>query len=428
MDARSQQRSMIDRLTQLRGELLPWGRYIWSRFVGDGCNRSAAALTYMSLFALVPLITVMFAILSAIPDLQTRAADLQDLLFDNLFPEGSGSDTISRVKDQVTDALSSFSQQAQNLSGPGVGVLIVTAVLMLRNVESTFNRIWRTRTNRSPISSFLLYWAVLSLGPILIGLALGSSTYLGITDRFFEEYDVIGVSRLFFSLAPLLLSALAFSLLYAAVPNCRVNMQHALLGGLLTAVVFNIARWGFGKLIAKTSYTAIYGAFAAFPLLLLWIYLSWNIVLAGSVIVHSLSTFRYESSGRVPPLLKALVVLELLWENYQSGKTISEFDLVRAANKRHAQLDSDTWTALRDLFLQRRLVVVDERGRYLLSRDLNQVPFWQLKEWVTGEISLENMQLAEVEGWRAEAQELLKSQRSQQRDLLSLSLAELFSR
>ncbi len=427
MDARSQQRSTLDRLDNLRTELLPWSQYIWKRFVDDGCNRSAAALTYMSLFALVPLLTVMFAILSAIPDLQVRAADLQNTLFDNLFPEGSGGDTISQVKDQVTGALSNFSQQAQNLSGPGVGVLIVTAVLMLRNVESTFNRIWRTRTNRGIVSSFLLYWAVLSLGPILIGLALGSSTYLGITDRF-ADFDVIGIRRLFLSVAPLLLSTVAFSLLYAAVPNCQVNVKHALLGGLLTAVVFNIARWGFGKLIAKTSYTAIYGAFAAFPLLLLWIYLSWNIVLSGSVIVHSLSTFRYESRGTVPALLKALVVLELLWEKHQSGDSISEYDLVRTANQRKAQLDSETWTALRDQFIQRKLVVVDERGRYLLARDLSQVHLWQLKEWVNGEITLEDMDLPELEGWRADAHELLKTQRLQQRDLLSLSLAELFSR
>ncbi|MDJ0879269.1 MAG: YihY family inner membrane protein [Halieaceae bacterium] len=427
MDARSQQRSTLDRLDNLREDLLPWSQYIWKRFVDDGCNRSAAALTYMSLFALVPLLTVMFAILSAIPDLQVRAADLQNTLFDNLFPEGSGGDTISQVKDQVTGALSNFSQQAQNLSGPGVGVLIVTAVLMLRNVESTFNRIWRTRTNRGIVSSFLLYWAVLSLGPILIGLALGSSTYLGITDRF-ADFDVIGIRRLFLSVAPLLLSTVAFSLLYAAVPNCQVNVKHALLGGFMTAVVFNIARWGFGKLIAKTSYTAIYGAFAAFPLLLLWIYLSWNIVLSGSVIVHSLSTFRYESRGTVPALLKALVVLELLWEKHQSGDSISEYDLVRTANQRKAQLDSETWTALRDQFIQRKLVVVDERGRYLLARDLSQVHLWQLKEWVNGEITLEDMDLPELEGWRADAHELLKTQRLQQRDLLSLSLAELFSR
>ncbi|MEM0954309.1 MAG: YihY family inner membrane protein [Pseudomonadota bacterium] len=409
--------------------VLPWFKYLLQRFRQDGCNRSSAALTYMSLFALVPLITVMFAILSAIPDLQARAADLQDLLFDNLFPDGaSAGDAISNAKSQVSDALVNFSKQAQNLSGPGIGVLIVTAVLMLRNVESTFNTIWRTRKNRSPVSSFLLYWAVLSLGPILIGLALGSGAYVAVAERFFAEYDVIGLRRLLFTLAPLLLSAAAFSLLYAAVPNCRVNMRHAFIGGLVTATVFNIARWGFGKLIAKTSYTAIYGAFAAFPLLLLWIFLSWNIVLGGAVLVHSLSTFRYESSGRVPALMKALVVLELLWERYQSGEPMTEFFLVQEANRRNASLDSDTWTALRDKLFEHRLVVIDERGRYLLSRDLHRVHFWQLKEWVTGEIALEHLQFADEEGWRAQAQQLIQNQRRQQRETLDISLAELFSK
>ncbi len=423
MDAKTYRSNPV---ASLQANALPWLAYLWRRFNDDGCMRSSAALTYMSLFALVPLLTVTFAILSAIPDLQAEAAKLQDLLFDNLFPDSEAGDAVSNAKQQVSSALADFSQQAQNLSGPGVAVLIVTAILMLRNVESTFNRIWRTRTNRGPVSSFLLYWAVLSLGPILIGLALGSSTYLAVADRFFEEYDVIGLWRTLLSAAPLLFSTIAFSLLYAAVPNTRVTIRHAIVGGFVTAIVFNIARWGFGKLIAKTSYTAIYGAFAAFPLLLLWIYLSWNIVLAGSVLVHSLSSYRHESAGNVPRLLKALVVLELLWENYQRGDAISEFHLVDTANRRHAGLDLGTWTALRDIFLENKLVVVDERSRYVLARDLHQVHFWQLKEWVTGEIALEDLELADVEGWRARAQQLVTSQRRQQRELLDLSLADLF--
>ncbi len=408
---------------------LPWAQYVMQRLRTDGCMRSSAALTYMSLFALVPLITVTFAILSAIPDLQLRAADLQDLLFDNLFPDGASSgDAISSAKQQVSDALVNFSKQAQNLSGPGVGVLIVTAVLMLRNVEATFNVIWRTRTNRSAISSFLLYWAVLSLGPILIGLALGSGAYLSVAENFFAEYDVIGIQRTLLSLAPLLLSAAAFSLLYAAVPNCRVNVRDALIGGLITACLFNVARWLFGALIAKSSYTAIYGAFAAFPLLLLWIYLSWNIVLAGAVMVHSFSTFRYESAGRTPNLMKALVVLELLWERYKRGLSISEFHLVRDANKRDARLDSDTWIKLRDKLFEHRLVVIDERGHYVLSRDLSKVHFWQLKEWVTGEVALEVIQGLEAEGWRSHALELIQTERSQQRETMDVTLAELFEK
>jgi membrane protein len=414
-------------MDEIRAHFLPWLRYLWQRFNDDGCLRSSAALTYMSLFALVPLITVMFAILSAIPDLQDRAADLQDLLFDNLFPAGAADgDAISNAKQQVSSAISSFSQQAQNLSGPGVAVLIVTAVLMLRNVEATFNTIWRTHRNRSPIASFLLYWAVLSLGPILIGLALGASTYKAVAERFFDEFLISGAWETLLNAAPLLFSATAFSLLYAAVPNCRVNNKHAIVGGILTAIVFNLARGLFAILMEKTSYTAIYGAFAAFPLLLLWIYVSWIIVLGGGVLVHSLSTYRYEASANMPLLIKALIAIRVLWGYQREGESISEFELLRQANAEQAGLASDSWNRLRNVFLERKLVQIDERGRYLLSRDLDDISYWQLKEWVNSELALEDIQVEGGGRWLSRATNLLRSQRQQQRELLHLSLAELF--
>ena len=392
--------------------------------------RSAAALTYMSLFALVPLITVSFVILSAIPALQGTDEQLQRLLFDFLFPQGAeDQDVISIAKQQVSEALTGFSEQAKRLGGVGVGVLIITAVLMLRNVEATFNNIWRTRTNRSAISSFLLYWAVLSLGPVLIGLALGASTYLKIVDEFFVEYDVIGLWRGLLEFAPLFLTATAFSLLYAAVPNCRVNIRHAIVAGLLTAIAFNLARMLFGALISKTAYTAIYGAFAAFPLLLLWIFFSWNIVLGGAVVSHALSAYRHEASANVPRLMKALIVLHLLSEAYQRGESVGEFQLLQRANARGAGLSRDAWNKIRDVFLQHRLIQLNARERYYLARDLSQVRFWQLKEWIMGEIAMEEVKLLDAaDGWSQAAQQLIQEQRQSQRDIMQLSLADLFSK
>lgn len=416
-------------VAHLRATILPWGHYLWERFQEDGCMRSSAALTYMSLFALVPLVTVMFVILASIPALQGTDEELQTLLFDFLFPDGAeDQDAISMARLQVSEALTKFSAQAKRLGGPGVAVLIVTAVLMLRNVEATFNKIWRTRTNRSPISSFLLYWAVLSLGPVMIGLALGSSTYLRIVDEFFVEFDVIGIWRRLLEFAPLFLTAMAFSLLYAAVPNCRVNVRHALVAGVLTALVFNLARMLFGGLIGNTSYTAIYGAFAAFPLLLLWIFLSWNIVLGGAVVSHALSAYRHESSARVPRLMKALVALNLLAEAYQRGESLSEFQLLDQANAKGAGLASDTWKEIRDIFIGRRLVQFNARGNYYLARDLGQVHFWQLKEWIGGEVPLEQMQVLEASGWPEQAQQLIREQRQSQRELMQITLAELFQK
>ncbi|MEZ5503163.1 MAG: YihY family inner membrane protein, partial [Halioglobus sp.] len=247
-------------------------RYIVGRFGADRCSENAAALTYMSLFALVPLLTVLYTMASAIPAFQGAEEQMQAILFKQLVPQSSAN---------IEQYLNDFSQQAKNLTGPGIGFLLVTAILMLRNIEHAFNLIWRARENRSPLSSFLLYWAVLTLTPITIGLALALSTYFSAVAHALDNLDIFGARALIVQAAPVLLSTLGFSLVYAAVPNCRVPLRHALVGGVIAALAFHAARSVFTKAVASSSITFIYGAFAAVPLFLLWIYLSWNIVLMG---------------------------------------------------------------------------------------------------------------------------------------------------
>jgi len=398
-------------------QLWPWLRYVVQRFGDDQCMRSAAALTYMSLFALVPLMTVSFAVVSAVPAFSGVGEQVQAFLFENLVPSTGA---------EVESYLSDFSAQTRNLTGVGIGFLVVTAVLMLRNIEAAFNIIWRTRKNRSPIASFLLYWAVLSLGPVFIGLALGISTYLTSAALFIEDFDIIGIGATLLKSAPYLLSAAAFTLIYAAVPNCPVPVKHAVLGGLLTALVFNSARSLFTKLVVGSSYTVIYGAFAAFPLFLLWIYVSWNIVLGGGIVVHSLSSFQSKEASKRPRVMKALAVLHLFWQRQQAGLSLSEINLLKLASPDTRGLDSETWSHLRDVFLRHNLIKIDEGGRYLLSRDLHDVKFWQLKEWVNGEIALEDLSVEEDDGWQRNSMELLQEQRQQQRKLLHMGLAEIF--
>jgi membrane protein len=405
-------------MTEIRSHFLPWLQYLWRRFNDDQCMRSAAALTYMSLFALVPLMTVMYAMLSAIPAFQGVGEQAQAFIFDNLMPSADA---------ELENYISEFSTKARNLTGIGIGFLVITAVLMLRSIESAFNTIWRSRKNRSPVASFLLYWAVLSLGPLFIGLALGISTYLVSVRVLFDELDAIGVSGFFLEWAPLLLSIAGFSLIYVAVPNTRVPFRHALIGGLITALVFNLARRIFTQAVMGASYTAIYGAFAAFPLFLLWLYLSWNIVLAGGILVHSLSAFQHEVAGRKPLLLKALGVLHLLWQRQQRGESLAETELLDHRNPDTHGLDIDTWCHLRDLFLQHKLILIDESGHYALARDLHSVSYHQLKEWVNGEVVM--VDETAVEGsWQATANQLIQAQHDQQSELMNISLGELFDR
>jgi membrane protein len=344
-------------------------RYLVGRFGADHCSETAAALTYMSLFALVPLLTVLYTMASAIPAFQGMENNIQDLLFEHLMPETSSD---------IETYLSDFSRQAKNLTGVGIGFLVATAVLMLRNIEKAFNKIWRTRENRGAVSSFLLYWAVLSLAPLTIGLALAISTYLASYAVMFQDYDVIGAGSILLMVA---------------------------------AIAFNVARSAFTGLVVGSNYTFIYGAFAAVPLFLLWIYLSWNIVLIGGILVHSLSAYQTLEEASRPTVFKALDVLYLFWQRQKSGTGVREIELLDNRHEALKGLDSETWRELRDIFLQKQLITQNDRGRYLLCRDLHEISFWQIKEWINEELPLLKDDIDAHLSWQDDAYRLLKDQR-----------------
>ena len=396
-----------------------WRRalYLLSRFTADRCMENAAALTYMSLFALVPLLTVLYTMASAIPTFQGVESQIQSFLFEHLMPDSSL---------EIQEYLDDFSRQAKNLTGPGIVFLLVTAVLMLRNIEKAFNMIWRARENRSAVSSFVLYWAILTLAPITIGLALGISTYLSSFANVLAEYDVIGAKAFLLKSTPLLLSTAGFSLVYAAVPNCRVPFKHALIGGFIAALAFHIARSIFTDLMVGSSFTFIYGAFAAVPLFLLWIYVSWIIVLMGGILVHSLSAYQSSEQANRPTVLKALDVLYLFWHKQKSGKTVREIELLSNRHSVIRGLDSETWRELRDVFIKKKVISQNDKGHYLLSRDLHTIKFWQLKEWVNDEYPLDQKDITAHMDWQGDAYRLLRNQRTDQRKILDTNLVELF--
>ncbi|MBA6412789.1 YihY family inner membrane protein [Parahaliea sp. F7430] len=407
----------MDSLADIIQSLKRRSLYLLGRFAADRCSDNAAALTYMSLFALVPLLTVLYTMASAIPAFQGLEVKMQELMFQHMLPETSAD---------LESYLSDFSRQAKNLTGFGIVFLVVTAVLMLRNIEKAFNLIWRTRENRSPVSSFLIYWAVLSLAPLTIGLALGISGVVTALAVVVEDYDIIGAGAMLLKLAPLLLTGAGFTLLYVAVPNCQVPIRHALIGGATAAVAFNLARGLFTVLVQGSSITFIYGAFAAVPLFLLWIFLSWNIVLMGGVLVHSLSSYQTSEQAARPNVLKALDVLYLFWKRQQSGLPVREIELLSGKINIVQGIDSETWRDLRDIFIKRKIIAQDHRGHYFLSRDLHTITFWQLKEWINSEAKLDQSDVVAQLAWQQQAYAMLLEQRTDQRQALAITIADLF--
>lgn len=390
-------------------------RYLINRFIEDRLNANAAALTFVSLFAFVPLLTVTLSIASALPAAGDIEAKLSDFLLQFLLPESST---------QVVQYLSTFIDQARSLTVFGVGILLVTAVLMLRNIEKALNDIWRNRANRRPLQSFLLYWAVLSLGPAAIGLGLGVRAYLFAATNDWGGIQLFGMGSILVGLLPFAISTIGLTALYAVVPNCQVPFRHALIGGVFAATTFTVARMVFTAVMAESSYALVYGAFAAVPLFLLWIYVTWIIVLAGAVLAHSLSAFQTTEQAQTPPIMKALDILYVFWRAQQQGRGIAELEIIRPNEVLKDGIDADSWRRIRDVLINAQWLKRLDRGHYLLSRDLHEVTLATLAYMMRAEpdYHLNPQHL----GWQKDASRLLREMRDQEATALNLSLAALF--
>lgn len=391
-------------------------QYLLGRIVEDRLNANAAALTFVSLFALVPLLTVTLSIASALPAAGDLEGKLDEFLLQFLLPDSST---------QVVQYLSTFIGQARSLTAFGVAILLVTAILMLRNVEKALNDIWRNRANRKPLQSFLLYWAVLSLGPAAIGLGLGVRAYLFAATNDWGGLQLFGIGSALISLLPFLISAVGLTCLYAVVPNCQVPLRHALIGGVFAASTFTIARMLFTAVMAKSSYTLVYGAFAAVPLFLMWIYVTWIIVLIGAVLAHSLSAYQTDEQAKTPTLMKALDILYLFWRAQSEGRGIAELEIIGANEVLRGGIDADSWRSIRDALIDAQFLKRLDRGNYLLSRDLHHVSLSELADLIRSEPPFEQGQ--QTLPWQEVACQLLNTNHEQEEALLNLSLATLFA-
>lgn len=338
-------------------------RFVGRHFMQDRCREHAMVLTYTTLFAVVPMLTVTFAILSAIPSLQHISADLQDFIFRHFIP--SSGQVLQRH-------LESFTQQASHLTVIGSAMLFVTAILMLMTIERAFNRIWRVRQERKGLISFLRYWAVLSLGPLLLGLGFTLSSFVTSVQLFDTAASAVNNLLPGIKLLNFLFTTLAFTLFYVAVPNCKVPLRDGLIGGMLAAALFEVAKLGFAVFVSSFStYTFVYGAFAALPVFLVWIYLCWCIVLLGVEVTRALSLFRTRRKPWRHPVLALLEVLQLFWERQQQGATVSDLDAMAVLG----QQEEEIWFQFADLLQQQRLIHRTDTGSYVLSRNLGDIAF-----------------------------------------------------
>jgi membrane protein len=293
-------------------------RYVVRRLQEDRCSQVAGSLTFTTLLSLVPLATIALTFISAFPVFTRFVDQVKLFVLQNMVPATAGK--------IITDYMQQFSENAARLTAVGIAFLAGTAIALMFTIDNAFNAIWRVKRLRPWLHRFLIYWAMLTLGPVLVGVSLSVTYYLiGLSKGWVgaipvSEHALLGV-------VPLLLATIAFSLLYLTVPNRFVPRRDALIGGFSVALAFEVMKRGFAAYVASVpTYKLVYGAFASFPIFLLWLYCCWLIILVGAEVTASLSHWQggrwHVGESPEQRYYDALRILKVLHRAHRSGEVV----------------------------------------------------------------------------------------------------------
>ncbi|MCP4702322.1 MAG: virulence factor BrkB family protein [Gammaproteobacteria bacterium] len=390
-----------------------FSRFLLSRLVEDKCLQTAANLSYTSMLSLVPLAAVIFSVFTAFPVFQAMEADIRDFIFSNFVP-ASG--------ETVQAYFQTFIQQTAKLTAVGIGFLILTALLMLKTIDSALNTIWRAKKRRNAVRRFMVYWSILTLGPILIGVGIFVSSYL-ISLPLFSDVEQ-GTWKRLLAWLPFLTTASAFTLLYILIPNCAVPWRLALTGGLLAALLFEAAKKGFAVYVTHSDvYETIYGALATIPIFLVWIYVSWIIILLGAEITYCLTIFKRTgkaagTEAREDKFVSAYRLLGHLWLAQCEGKSLTIEKLLALENRHDEICLSEQLETLEAA----QWVCLTETGQWLLSRDLGETALLDLHRLVSRDFSAD---LGD-DAWDLHLRPLLLKLNSHADEVMNLPLKTLY--
>ncbi|SFC79018.1 YihY family inner membrane protein [Massilia yuzhufengensis] len=330
----------VDRARGLTlGEARDLVRFARRRLREEKLPQVAGSLTFTTTLALVPLLTIVLAILTTFPVFGQLRTALDTWFVQTLMPKA--------IANTISANLTQFASKAKGLSLLGAVLLLLTTTTMMGMIERAFNQIWGVRRPRPWSQRVLVYWALVSLGPIMFGLSLSATGQLfSATGGLVKSVPVLGV--VFYTLVSVALTTGAYTLLYMAVPNRRVYWRDALWGGLAAAIAFEVAKRLFALFIRQfPTYAIIYGALAALPLFLVWMYVSWLVTLVGAVLAAALPVVKYERWNYQPSpgsaFVDAMAVLKVLHGSSQATGTAL---VSSAAIRAHTRIGYDEMTML----------------------------------------------------------------------------------
>ena len=396
-----------------------FSRFLAKRFLDDRLFQSAAALAYTTLFALVPLVMVVFGVLSAFPVFDEWSRQLSDYIFSNFVPSAASS---------VQDKLIEFSNNAKKLTAAGVIALVISLLITLNSVETTFNRIWRVASSRPKFGRFLVYWTVLTLGAMVAAASLAISARFYALPIFATTQGKV-LETLLLTLAPVLIEVVAIAAIYRVVPHRTIKLRYAVAGALLATLLLELIKWGLGLYLASfNSYATIYGTVAIAPILLLWIYLGWVAVLLGASFASSIAAFRYQPvSMRLPLGYEIYGLLRLLGRfdaARAQGRGLHSDQILRLEPMLTDSLVQQILGQLADINLLRR----DEQGEWLLARDLDDMTVTELYEACQLRIPVAEAHLpCQDDALGIAAREALDELRVPLRDVLKRKISDIYT-
>jgi membrane protein len=344
-----------------------FGIRFWRAFVDSQCLMWATSLCYTTLLSIVPLMAVTLAIASAFPVFGKWTERIQSFVFENFVPATS---------EVIQEHLNQFVERASRMSAIGVVFVLVTAVLMMLSIDGALNAIWGTTRKRTLARRLLSYWTVLTLGPLLMTASVAVTSYV-VTLPILAPARATPVAGWVFRVAPFGISTLGFWIVYLIVPNTRVRWSHALWGALVAGALFEVAKGGFAFYVTHApTYEAVYGAFAAVPVFLVWVYLSWLVTLVGATFAATLAGLGAAAPSGVrscESLVSAYHLLACLWRAQRTGRGI-------AADELRAQLPELGADELQRLLtrLARGHFVQEADGAWFLSRDVSDTTLLEM--------------------------------------------------